>query len=273
MVIDNRLGMSKFVFGMSQEFNKLTQGSMSVTEYSLKFTKLARYAPSMMVDSKFVLGVSDSVVKKCQTAILNKDMYLSRLIVHAHQNKKEKLKEKERENKKARIAMASNDEHHQNVAVEKPSKIERVEKSTEKAGKISVVMLRVVRIYMTDNDATDSSSDEEEMLQGDKSQRPKKLWIKEIMIENGRTRVISKNKSKEKKLLHVNMMKYRGVRQRKWGRWAAEIRDKINNTRHWLGTLDTAEEAVVAYDEAAIEINCANGLKNILEPPPKKINP
>ncbi|PHT59289.1 hypothetical protein CQW23_01652 [Capsicum baccatum] len=62
-------------------------------------------------------------------------------------------------------------------------------------------MPRVVRIYMTDNDAPDSSSDEEEMLQGEKSQRTKKLWIKEIMIENGRTRVISKKKSKEKKLL------------------------------------------------------------------------
>ncbi|KAF3676370.1 putative protein kinase 2B, chloroplastic-like [Capsicum annuum] len=235
MVADNRFRMSKFVSGILQEFNKLTQGSMSVTEYSLKFTKLARYAPSMMVDSKFVLGVSDSVVKKCRTAILNKDMDLSRLIVHAHQNKKEKLKEKEWENKKARIgsfnfsqlrndswdralgsksqAMASNDENHQNMAVEKPSKIERVEKSTNKAGKISVVMPRVVRIYMTGNDATDLSSDEEEILQGEKSQRPKKLWIKEIMIENGRTRVISKNKSKEKKLLQVNMKKYRGVRQ------------------------------------------------------------
>ncbi|PHU29601.1 hypothetical protein BC332_01694 [Capsicum chinense] len=104
--------------------------------------------------------------------------------------------------------MASNDEHHQNVAVEKPSKIERVENSTKKAGKSSVVMPRVVRIYMTDNDATDSSSDEEEMLQREKSQRPKKLWIKEIMIENGRTRVISKKKSKEKKLLKIYEGKY-----------------------------------------------------------------
>ncbi|PHT59291.1 hypothetical protein CQW23_01654 [Capsicum baccatum] len=262
--------MSKFVSGISQEFIKLTQGSMSVKEYSCEFTKLARYAPLMMVYSKFVLGVSNSVVKKCWTTILIRDMDLSRLMVHAHQNKKEKLKEKERENKKARIAMASNDEHHQNVAV---SKIERVEKSTKKASKSSFVIPRVVRIYMTDNDATDSSSDEEEMLQGEMSQRPKKLWIKEIMIENGRTGVISKKKSKEKKLLQVNMKKYRGVGQRKWGRWAAEIRDKRNNTRHWLGTFDTAEEAAVAYDEASIEINGANGLTNILEPPPKKMNP
>ena len=73
-----------------EEFINLHQGVMSVLDYSLKFTKLPKYAPSSVSDlrdemSRFVMGVSHDLKEERYLAMLDYNMNTSHLMLHAQQ--------------------------------------------------------------------------------------------------------------------------------------------------------------------------------------------
>ncbi|XP_055828869.1 ethylene-responsive transcription factor RAP2-2-like [Solanum dulcamara] len=129
--------------------------------------------------------------------------------------------------------------------------------------------VRKVRIIYDDPDATDSESDDDQNARVDKNVVRIKRVVKEVVIpcvslekdfekcsKLDDIRIKNSKKILENKRVQLKSSSLpKGVRMRKWGKYAAEIRDPSLGKRLWLGTFETVEGASQAYEAKRAEFD------------------
>ncbi|KAL6865011.1 hypothetical protein ACP4OV_016162 [Aristida adscensionis] len=130
-----------------------------------------------------------------------------------------------------------------------------------------------VRVFFVDEDATDSSGDEgarrvkREVIEIDVSAAPPPPSQSPSQAAAPKKRMATALARRRAAKAGTFRRRFRGVRLRPWGKYAAEIRDPAQRKRVWLGTFDTAEEAAAVYDDAALRLKGSLAVTNFASTP------
>ncbi len=132
---------------------------------------------------------------------------------------------------------------------------EEEEVGCEKRGMVARVMLQSKIV----------EQDQETSLNSSSCSLEKKISSSSSSIKKGAgsTRGWKKGLMRGKRGPQNATCEFRGVRQRTWGKWVAEIREPKKRSRLWLGSFASAEDAARAYDEAARKLYGAHAHINL----------